>query len=103
MIRVLQITGDQDGLSASLFNQRLDLVRIVLFAQIRNQDVRALARVGTRPMPLVAAGNDCLHALQPSRAFVAGLPVIGRGSFLTSIQASAASGSDTAASDSRLA
>jgi hypothetical protein len=55
MFRVSQVAGDQHGLAALPFDQRLNLVGVVMLFEVGNQDIGALARIGDRDCPAYAA------------------------------------------------
>jgi hypothetical protein len=79
MRAIAQIARHEDGFSPFLLDQLLDLLRVVVFAEIGDQHVRPLARIGDRdgsPNAAVAAGDDRFQALEFAVALVAGLSVI---------------------------
>ena len=82
MLRILQVAGHHDCLPAFLLDEFLDLVRLFGLIEKSDQDVCAFACECDRDRPAYAAvstGDDGLHALQLTRALVAGLAMIRTG------------------------
>jgi hypothetical protein len=80
MRRVGQVAGDEQGLPPLRLDQCLRLGGIVMFVEIGDEHVRALARKGQRDRAAdaaVAAGDDRLFAREPARSLVARLAMIG--------------------------
>jgi hypothetical protein len=79
MFRTAQIPRDQNGLAALLFDERLDLARILMLVEIGDQDIGTLARIGNRYRPAntaVAARYHRFLSCKLPRPFVAGLAVV---------------------------
>ena len=83
MLRFADVSGDEHGLPPFFFDDCFHLLRIVVFAQIRDLGVGALARKGyghRAPNSAIAAGDHRLSARELPRALVAILAVgVGRG------------------------
>src|SRR5699024_10513723 len=72
------IARDDDRPASFLFDNRLGFRRIIVFAQVRDGDVRAFAREqggNCPPDAAVRAGDQRDLALQPVRTLVARFPV----------------------------
>jgi hypothetical protein len=58
---IADVAGDEDGLASLFLHQRFHFLCVVIFAQVGDQDVRALSGVRDRDSPAdaaVAAGDD---------------------------------------------
>src|SRR5690242_16137077 len=80
MRRVLDVAGDEDRAAPGLFDPARRLPRVFVLAEVRNQNVGALASKGDRdspPDPGIGPGDQRGAALQLTAASVGMLAVIG--------------------------
>lgn len=75
----LDVGIDKDRSTSFGLDQFSGDIGIFVFAEVRNQHIRALARVGKRnraPYSAIAAGDDCPLVFQPAGAAIASLTVV---------------------------
>jgi hypothetical protein len=82
MVGVLNITCHQHGFASGCFDQALGVLCVIVLVEIRNEHVGSLAGIGYchgPPNAAVTTGDDGLLVVEPARALVGVLAVIGDG------------------------
>lgn len=79
VVRIADITGHERDLAPLFLDQRLHVLRVLVFVQVSDEKIGAFAGKGdgNRPAnPTIAACNDRSQAPQPARAPVTALTMV---------------------------